>query len=72
MLPYISVHLDKKPQIIQFQPLLPGGTIFELSISKNHKMNLNYLSILGTLATLIPVIMIIKTAISMAKDKRLN
>lgn len=35
-------------------------------------MGLNTLTVIATVLTLVPVILIIKTAISMVKEKRLN
>jgi hypothetical protein len=58
-------------QIAHKKAVFRIGMVFEYRYEKHVNMEMQPLTIIATLLTLVPVILIIKTAVSMVKDKRL-
>jgi hypothetical protein len=48
------------------------GTVFDFILLKNIIMEMQPITIIATALTLVPVILIIKTAIAMARDRKIR
>jgi hypothetical protein len=67
--PYVPIEIG---QIRPPGAILAPGILFELNILNLKEMEIKLMVIMGIAVLLVPVTLIIKTAVEMIKDKRLS